>query len=140
MEVVDDGRNAEPVEHFPGVIGVAVGVDELAARKPLQRADQPVVSRQPVERDVVHVAHEMMRIDVVVLHQPGERGAAAVEVHLLDPPRLGCVHAKQPLDVRRHARVDQVEQLASGRIEAIIEVENPVADVGKARVHERRAP
>ena len=86
------------------------------------------------------VAHEMMRIDVVVLHQPGQRCAAAVEVHLLDPPRLGRVHAEQPLDVRGHALVDQLEQLASSRIEAIVEVEDPVADVGEARVHERPRP
>ena len=46
VEVVDDRGNAEPVEDFPGIIGIAVGVDELAARQPLQRADQPVVSRQ----------------------------------------------------------------------------------------------
>ena len=140
MEVVDDRGNAEPVEHFPGVIRIAVGVDELAPRQPLQRADQPIVSRQPIERNVVHVAHEMMRIDVVVLHQPGKRGAAAVEVHLLDPPRLGRVHAKQALDVRGHPLVDQVEQPASRRIETIVEVEDPVADVGKARVHERAWP
>ena len=70
-------------------------MDELASGQTLQRADQPVVSRQPVERNVVHVAHEMMRVDLVVLHQPGERGAAAVKVHLLDAPRLDRIHAEQ---------------------------------------------
>ena len=63
------------VEHLPRIIALAIGVDELAAGQAGQRRDQAVVARKPVERDVVDVAHEMVRIDIVMLHQPGERGA-----------------------------------------------------------------
>ena len=81
-----------------------------------------------------------MRIDVVVLHQPGERGASVVEVRLLHAARLDRVAIEQPLDVGAHALVDQVEQPARRRVEGIVEVEDPVADVGKARVHALTAP
>ena len=46
-------------------------------------------------------------------------------------------HPEQALDIGGHALVDQLEQPAAGRVQAIVEIENPVADMGEARVHER---
>ena len=42
----------------------------------------------------MHVAHEVVRIDIMMLHQPGKRGSGAVEVHLLDAPCLDRVDAE----------------------------------------------
>ena len=83
------------------------------------------------------VVEEIVRIDAMLLHQPGERGAMLVEMRLLDPLRLDRVAVEQPLDIGAHALVDQLEQPGRGRIKAIVEVEDPVADVGEARVHGR---
>ena len=65
----------------------------------------------------------------------GQIRTGPMEVHFLDAPRLGRVHLKQPLDIGGHALVDQIEQSRVRLIEAVVEVENPVADVGEARVH-----
>ena len=81
------------------------------------------------------VAQEVMRIDIVLGHQPGERRPMLVEVAFLNSPRLDRIAAEQALDIPAHALVDQLEQLARGRIEAIVEVEDPVADVGEAGIH-----
>ena len=83
-----------------------------------------------VERDVVHVFQEMVRVDVVILHQPGKRRPVRVEMILLDAMRFLGVAVEQPLDVGGHALVDQREQAARCRIQAIVEIEDPVADMG----------
>jgi len=70
MEMVDPSADPEAFEHPPRIIGIAIGMDELAAREPGQRCDQPVVPSDPIERDIVHVGHEMLRIHIVMLHQP----------------------------------------------------------------------
>jgi len=72
----------------------------------------------------------------VLLHQPREGGSGPVEMHFLDPPRLLRVDPQQPLDIGAHAFVDEVEQPARRRVQAVVEVENPIADMGEARVHQ----
>ena len=62
-----------------------------------------------------------------------------VEMRLLDALRLLGIAVEQALDVGAHALVDQLEQPGRRRIEAIVEIENPVANVGEARVHAARA-
>ena len=63
-----------------------------------------------------------------------------VEMRLLDTLGFGWVAIEQPLDVRAHALVDKRKQAGRRRVEAIVEVENPVADVGETRVHSGIAP
>ena len=70
MEMVDLSADPEAFEHPPRIIGIAIGMDELPARQPGQRCDQPVVPSDPIEGNVVHVGHEMLRIHIVMLHQP----------------------------------------------------------------------
>ena len=104
-DVVRDGRpDAEPVEHLPGMIGIAVGVDEL--RHGSRPSGDQAAPFEAVERDVVDVAHEMMRIDIVILHRSGERGAGTVKVHFLESAGLDRIDVEQPLDVGHHPLVD----------------------------------
>ena len=57
----------------------------------------------------------------------------------LDALGLGRIAIEQPLDIGPHPLVDQREQAGRRRVQAIVEVEDPVADVGEARVHAGRA-
>ena len=83
----------------------------------------------------MNIVEEVVWIDAMLLHQPGERRPMRMEMALLHAPRLGGVAFQEPLDVSPHAFVDQREQARRCRIKAIVEIENPVADVGEARVH-----
>jgi hypothetical protein len=83
------------------------------------------------------VLQEVARIDVAGFHQPRQRRSMLMKMRLLDPFRLDGVAIQQPLDIGAHALVDQREQTGRSRVQAIVEVENPVADVGEARVHVR---
>ena len=58
-----------------------------------------------------------------------------MKVRLLDSPGLFRSAVEQTLDVRAHAFVNQREEARRRRIEAIIEVEDPVANVLETRVH-----
>ena len=60
-----------------------------------------------------------------------------VKMFFLDRFGSDRIAAEKTLDVAAHALVDQREKPGRRGIEAIVEVEDPVADVGEARVHER---
>ena len=64
VQLVEMVADAERVEHAAGIRLVAVGEDELAARQAGKAARQPVVARDPVERDGVDVVEEFVRVDV----------------------------------------------------------------------------
>jgi hypothetical protein len=66
----------------------------------------------PVERNVVHVLEEMVRVDLEVLHQPSERRPVRVEMILLHAMRFLGIAIEQALDVGGHALVDEREQAA----------------------------
>ena len=130
---------AEPLEHAARIILAGIGEDELAPRQPVERRDQGRIGGEPGEIDVVDEIEEVVRVDAMVRHQPGERGAVGVEIALLHPPRLDRVDAEQALDIVAHPHVDQLEQIAAVRIEAVVEIEDPAFDMGEVGVH-RLAP
>ena len=78
---------------------------------------------------------EMAGLDPVIGHQPGERGAVGVEIILLHLARRHRIEAEQFLDILPDPPVDQFEQIAAVRIEAVVEIEDPGVDMGKAGVH-----
>ena len=60
-----------------------------------------------------------------------------MKVHFLDPPRFSGVDIEKPLDIGGHSLIDQLKQPTARRVQAIVEIEDPVVDVGEAVVHER---
>ena len=72
---------------------------------------------------------KVVRIDVMLRHQPGERGAMAKEIGLLDPPRLPPVSAEKPGDIVRHLGVDLREEIGARRVEGVVQIEDPGADM-----------
>ena len=82
VEIVEMVVDADRLEHPAGIRRIAVGEDEAAAGQPRQQPRQPLVALHPVERDVVNVVKEVVRIDVMILHQPGERRPMRVEMRL----------------------------------------------------------
>jgi hypothetical protein len=135
VELVEMLMDADPLQNAASVGRIAVGEDELAARQPGESGRQARVGRDPIERDRMDVLQEIVRVDVALLHQAGQRRPMLMEMSLLDAFRFGLVAIHQPLDIGAHALVDQREQAGRGRIEAIVEIEDPVADMCEARVH-----
>ncbi len=135
VQAVEGVGEAQPVEHAPRMPFVGIGEDELSSRQPVERRDQSRIGGQPREFAVVHEVEEFARVDSMVAHQPGERRAMFEEVRLLHPPRLDRIATQQALDIFAHADVDQLEQIAGRRIEAVVEVEDPAFDMGQSGGH-----
>src|SRR3546814_13394845 len=70
-----------------------------------------------------------------ICHQPGERGAVAMEIVLLDPPRLDRVATEKARDISADPLVDPREQVRRRRIERVVEIEDPGVDMGKISAH-----
>jgi hypothetical protein len=137
VEVVEMIVNADRLEHSARVGRIAIGEDEAPSREPRQNSYEPLVTGHPVEGDVVDVFEEMMGIDFMLLHQARKRRPVGMEMVFLEPACLFGPDIEQSPDVRRHSLVDQREKIGRGRIQAIVEIEDPIAYMGKARVHRR---
>src|SRR3546814_18952530 len=81
--------------------------------------------------------HKCLLISAVMMHQSLVRGPMLHEITLLHPPRLLWITTKQPLNELAHFDVDQAEKVRLRWIERVIQIEYPVADMGKARTHGR---
>ena len=76
---------------------------------------------------------EFARFDAVASHQSRQSRAVGQEMLLLHPSGLDRIAGQEALDVGAHSLVDQFEQPGGRRIEAIVEVEDPVMDVAEVK-------
>ena len=76
----------------------------------------------------MYVIEEVRRVDAVQGHHAAHRGAVLAPVLFLHAPRLLGIDLQQVGDVAADAHVDLGEQVATRRIERVVEVEQP--DVG----------
>jgi hypothetical protein len=118
---------------------VAIGEDEFAARQARERAAEPLIPAHSVKRDGVDIVEELARIHLVMLHQAGERRSMLMEMGLLDALGFVRTASEQALDIGAHPLIDQRKQSRRRRVKAIVEIEDPISDVGEARVHHRES-
>ena len=109
----------------------AVGQDEASAGQPLDCGDE---FRIRVERrmvDVVHEVEEGVGRYAVLDDQPAQRGAVATVIVAPDLDRLFGRDRQELLQIELDAVADLPEQAGVARIERVVEVEHPGADVGE---------
>jgi len=140
VELVEMVAEPDLVEHSACIRRITVREDESAAGQTVKKSREPLVALEPVQCDVMYIREEMVGIYPMFLHQPRECRAVLVEVSFLYAPRLFGAAVEQPLNIGSHSLVDQVEQSRRRRIQAIIEIEDPVADVGEAAIHAAKSP
>ena len=68
---------------------------------------------------------------LVLAHQPGEGGAVFIVIVFLDALGLDQVHAQQFGDERAHALIHLRKQIAFGRIECVVQIEDPGLDTAE---------
>ena len=132
VKLVEVRVDPDRLEHPPGIWRIAVGEDELAAGQAGQGRGEARIGPTRSSGICMDVFEEVLRVDAVVLHQTGEGRAMLVEVRFLHALGLFAIAAEQPLDIRAHSLVDQREQSRRRRVQAIVEVENPVARHGRS--------
>ncbi|MPL94886.1 hypothetical protein SDC9_41045 [bioreactor metagenome] len=124
-------KPAEPArrEHPMGIGRRAVGEDDLAPGQIADRAAQCRIGAERVEGDVVHLGEVGHRVEPVLVHQPGERGAVKAPVMVAQPVRLAAVDAERAHDIFGHLHLDLGEETGLGRVQGVVEVEHPVGDM-----------
>ena len=124
-DVLEQVQHAELFGDALGVAARAVGEDELAAGQACDRGGQLGRFGHGRQIDVVHVVEEGLRVELVDLHQPRQRGAELAVVALLQVARLREGYAEIVGDELAHAPVDFGEEVARRRVERVVEIEDP---------------
>ena len=124
-------EDAELPRGLLGVAAIAVGEDELAARQLADRRAEHRIGLQPGIVDVVHLLEEIVGVDAVPVHQPVQRRAVFEVEFLLQLARLLARQLQQLRHIGRHLHVDLREQVRMVRIERVVEIEDPVGDMGE---------
>ena len=80
-------------------------------------------------RDVMHLIEKPVRVNAILPHEPSQRCAVIIQESALQligrvAIKTGFVH-----DELRDPRIDQGEEIGLGRIEGIVEIEDPGVDV-----------
>ncbi len=132
------GVDVEASHHGVGMRLGAVGEDQLAAGKLLDRGAEHRVGLQRRVVDVVHVAQELVGLHAVLGHQAAHRGAVALVVVLLQLERGVAVELEEIHDVAADALVHLLPQVQMMRIKRVVEVEDPGLDVGELARAERK--
>ena len=103
----------------------AVGEDDLATGEARESGIEIRIRLHPCHVDRVDEFEKVGRVDPVHGHQAQERGAVIAEVRLLHPAGLRLLDAKQRGNEQAHPPVHLIEEVAGGRIERVVEIEDP---------------
>ena len=71
----------------------------------------------------------MVGVDVVLVHQPVQRGAEVAVIVLLQGAGRGEVQARHVHHVMGDQRIDLRKQIALTRVERVVEIKHPVGDM-----------
>jgi len=107
------------------VIRIRICIDNLSAGDLGERGIHARVGLDGTKVDIVHIGEIAMRVEPVMMHQPGKRRAEFEEVFFLNAVRFNPVDVEHLGDKAAHACVDLIEQMLARRIEAIVEIEDP---------------
>lgn len=124
------GKSARRKDFF-GIGGAAVGVDDLAAGKVGYVIREAWVGREDREVDVVDIRQVGAGVDVMFAHQAGQRRAICAPVIGAQVVRPGAVDLQCLHNPVCHPDLDLVEKPHVGRVQRVIQVEDPGADVAK---------
>ena len=96
---------------------------------------QGVVGFQRREGDVVHLVEKGLGRHRVARHQPRERRAVLGPVVIAQPVGLLGRDLERTDHEVAHAHLDLVEEPHLGRVERVVEVEDPGLDMGEVIAH-----
>ena len=132
MRIDIDEEQAARADHLLRIGGGAVGVDDPAAGQGGNARGEVRVGAEDGEVDLVHLGQVGAGVDAVVAHQPGQRRAVVPPIERAQAVGLPPVDGEGAHHPVGHPEFDLVKKPGCGRIERVVEVEDPGADMGKA--------
>ena len=114
-----------------GMFARAIGEDELAPRQGRDGSGERMVGLQAGAVDVVHELQKLGGADVIFQHQTVQGRAVALIVIFLQGPRRHGVEAEKLRQEQGDSRVDLRPEVAVGRVERVVEIEDPGVHMGE---------
>ena len=126
LEMLGD---AEPRQHRAGMVGRAVGQDQLAAGKFCDRSPHRGVRLQRRVIDLVHVGQIIVGMHAMLGHHAAHAGAVAAVIILLDHAGFFRGDFQVSADELADPGVDLLPQIDVMRVQGVVEIEHPGVDM-----------
>ena len=126
--------DAEPLQHRVGMVGRAVGQDQLASGQFCDRRAHRRIGLQRRMIDLVHIGEIVVGAHAVLGHHAAHGGAVAAVIVLLDHARFLRRNLQIVRDELADPRIDLLPQIDVMRIQRVVEIEHPGVDVGEGGV------
>ena len=120
---------AEPLQHRAGMVGRAVGQDQLAAGKFCDRSPHRRVRLQRRVIDLVHIGQIIVGVHAMLGHHAAHAGAVAAVIVLLDHAGFFRGDFQERADELADPRVDLLPQIDVVRVQRVVEIEHPGVDM-----------
>lgn len=137
VDPVEQPRKAARLKHPFGIGCRAIGVDDLLTGQCGNAGAQGRVRGQMRQGNVMHINQIGGGVQVVFMHQPGQRGAIKRPVMLAQMVGMGAVHAQSLHHEGGHADLDLIEQPRLGWIKRVVEVKDPIGDMSEVLCRHR---
>ena len=126
---IKNAGQATGLQYFFSIGGVGVGIDDAPARQRLDPGGQQRIGRQDRKINVMHIRQIIVRLDLMFVHQPGQRGAVLRPV--VRAQMIGMVaRHRQPLhDPFGHSDLDLVKKSHRGRVKRVVQIKDPGLDM-----------
>ena len=118
-------------QHPFGIGSGSVGIDNLAPGQGAYMAGQILIRLQVLQINFMHFDQIGAGIDPMFAHQPGQGGAIGGPIVAPQVIGAGLVDPQFAHQKMGHFLFDLIKQPRRWRVERIVEVEDPFADVGK---------
>ncbi len=124
--------DAEPRQYLVGMVGRAVGQDQLASGQFCDRQPHLRVRLQRRMIDLVHISQIVVGVHAMLGHHAAHGGAVAAVVVLLDPARFRRGYLEPGADELADPHIDLLPQIDVMRIQRVVEIEHPGVDVAES--------
>ena len=134
-------RDAEPREHPRRMVAAAIREHVSPPGQPRECGPEAVIRLQRRQIDVVDEGEIVVGIHAMALHETVQRGPVFAVIKLLQGARLLPRESEPGGHEIGHPGFDLGKQIVRGRIERVVEIENPrldMAEIGAGEVESGR--
>lgn len=131
LDAIDFFEQIQPArgQNLASIARIAIRVDQFASGQCRNDRRQFRGRHQRGEVDVMHLVQIGHGINGMFRHQPGQRRAVLAPVIPSQPVRVLGLDPQQTHHIAGHAGLDLGKQRHFGRIERIVQIEDPGIDI-----------
>ncbi len=138
LNAVDRVKQAREAARFKNALRVGftgICIDNSPAGQRGKLCSKVWIFGKPREINIMHICQIGSRVNIMLTHQPRQRGAIGVPIVLTQPVGLGFANAKRLHDPSRHPHLDLIKQTVARWVKGVVQIEHPCGDVGKLLLH-----